>query len=245
MTSLPPEPLADDEVHVWWLRAADAAPDLHAAALAWMSPDERVRHDRYAFERSRELYRLTRWLVRATLSRYAAVAPASWRFVTNAHGRPDVEAPAPHRDLRFNATNTAGLVALAVARGREVGVDAEDTSRPGPTVEVADRFFAPAEVTALRALPTPAARRERFFAYWTLKEAYLKARGLGLSLPLDAFAFTLEEAGPRIAFDPRIADVPESWHFERHRPTPQHRLALAVRASGSPPQVTVREALSG
>lgn len=221
-------PLGVGEVRAFWLLAAEAPPEAHADALAWMSSEERRRHDRFAFEHSRAEHRLTRWLVRATLSRFAPVEPGAWRFVPNAHGRPEIAGPETRFGLRFNASNTRGLVAVAVARDHDVGVDVEETSRP-PALEMAPRYFAPREVAALDALPA-SERAERFWAHWTLKEAYIKARGMGLALPLDAFAFDVDTDPVRVAFDPRVADDPARWAFSRHAPTPRHRLALAVPA---------------
>ena len=98
-------------------------------------------------------------------------------------GKPTIAHPKDIAPLSFNLSHTERLIVCLVALDREVGVDAEDTERAGETVEVADRFFSPTEVAALRALPAQS-RRRRFFQYWTLKEAYIKARGMGLSLPL-------------------------------------------------------------
>ncbi|MNS48137.1 4'-phosphopantetheinyl transferase sfp [compost metagenome] len=229
------------DVEVSWI--TDRAPAaIHDLALDWMQPDERARHDRFAFEHSKAEFRLARWLVRTTLSRHAPVAPADWRFETNAHGRPAIARAHGLPDLRFNLTHTPGLLAIAVARGREVGLDAEDITRPGETIGIAHRFFAPTELEALLALPDEADRHERFFALWTLKEAYIKARGLGLALPLDSFAFTWREDGLAFSCDARAEDESTRWHFTRHRPTPRHALALAVeRQGGEPPVVAWRE----
>ena len=123
----------------------------------------------------------------------------------------------------LNLSHTDGLVALAVAK-TPVGVDVEDLQRRGRTVELSDRFFAPSEARALRALPE-AAQRSRFFDLWTLKEAYIKARGQGLAIPLASFAFDLDH-GP-LAFQPQPGD-PIIWQFARMDPTPRHRLALAL-----------------
>jgi 4'-phosphopantetheinyl transferase len=219
------------DVEVTWI--TDRAPGaIHDLALDWMQPEERARHDRFAFEHSKAEFRLARWLVRTTLSRHAPVEPAEWRFETNAHGRPAIARAHGLPALRFNLTHTPGLLAIAVAHGREVGLDAEDTWRPGETVGIAHRFFAPAELSALLALEAEHDRHERFFALWTLKEAYIKARGLGLALPLDCFAFTWPETGLAFSCDPRAGDDPSRWHFTRHRPTPRHALALAVERQG-------------
>jgi 4'-phosphopantetheinyl transferase len=227
-------PLPDDEVHLWYLLTEQVTdPALLTAYEALLTPEERARRDRYRFEHSRREYLLTRALVRTTLSRYAPVAPAAWRFSANEYGRPEIEAEA-HRALRFNLSNTQGLIACVVTRGREVGVDVEDTERSGETVSIADSFFSPSEVAALRALP-PELRRSRFFDYWTLKEAYIKARGMGLSIPLDQFSFLLRPQAPiGIAFDPRLGDDAATWQFERFALSPRHRTAVAVRRGSGP-----------
>src|SRR6185295_18612851 len=120
---------------------------------------------------------------RTTLSHYAAVDPTAWQFARNRRGRPEISGPLGVAPLRFNLSNTAGLIACLVTLGVDVGVDVEDTHRRGETVRIANRFFSASEVAALEALP-PERQRQRFFEYWTLKESYIKARGMGLAIPL-------------------------------------------------------------
>jgi 4'-phosphopantetheinyl transferase len=218
------------EVHVWctWLDGLEDA-SLFASYAELMTAGERARNARYMFERSRREHLVGRALVRTTLSRYADVDPRAWVFREGERGRPEIDGPAGAPPLRFNLSHTTGLVALAVATGRDVGVDVEDAARDRTTVEIADRFFSPREVADLRALPAEA-QRDRFFTYWTLKEAYIKARGLGLAIPLHHFSFLLSPSAPvGIAFAPELDDDPASWQFERMRPSPRHHLAVAVR----------------
>jgi 4'-phosphopantetheinyl transferase len=197
-----------------------------------LSPEERTRERRHLRAGDRERFVIARALVRLQLSRFCPRPPRDWRFETTAHGRPEIaEACRPSPPLRFNVSHTAGVVVCAVTSDRAIGVDVEriDRSRTG---DVAARFFAPAEVAALQTL-APEQRAREFFDYWTLKEAYIKARGLGLALPLEHFAFSLSPAAPpAIAFDGEIADDPGAWQFVQAWPTPAHRLALAVRRSG-------------
>ena len=131
------------------------------------------------------------------------------------------------------------LVEHAFHRAR-VGVDVEHVGRQ-LLHDVAGRHFAPKEVTDLRSLP--AAEQDRvFFDYWTLKEAYIKARGFGLALPLGDFAFKLNPPhAPEIAFEPALKDDPATWQFLQDWPTPTHRLALAVRRDGNDLPVRIRE----
>lgn len=218
-----------------WLVWADAArePELVARYRALLSDEERARAGRFHFDRDRHLYTVAHALVRTRLSHYEPdVAPTAWRFEVNRYGRPEVT----RGDLRFNLSHTRGLVACAVTRGREIGVDVENVGRVGQTVAIADRLFAEHEVRALRALPE-AEQRERFFTYWTLKESYIKARGMGLSLPLAHFAFEVgDTASIEIAFDAALDDDPARWRFGVVRPGPEHALAYAIERRGDDPQ---------
>jgi 4'-phosphopantetheinyl transferase len=213
----------------------------HEAYLALLAPEEHERMARLVFERDRRRFLLTRALVRTMLSRYAGVPPAAWAFIANVHGRPEIlDRPRGVPDLRFNLSHTEGLIACAMTIGREVGVDVEHVQRR-LTQDVAGRFFAPSEVNNLKALPDDEQARA-FFDYWTLKEAYIKARGFGLALPLGDFAFTLAPpAPPQIAFEPALEDDPATWQFVQDWPTPVHRLALAVRREGADLPVRIRK----
>ena len=227
------EPLPHNAVHVDLVDPNSAeAWAHHEAYRALMSPDEHERMQRLIFERDRRRFLLTRALVRTALSRYAAVAPADWKFVPNAYGRPEIlDRPANVPDLRFNVSHTDGLIACAITVGREVGVDVEHIRRR-LTHDVAGRFFAASEVYDLRELP-PDEQERVFFDYWTLKEAYIKARGMGLALPLADFAFRLNPLrAPKVVFEPALDDDETTWQFAQAWPTPVHRLGLAVRRTG-------------
>jgi 4'-phosphopantetheinyl transferase len=209
-------------------------PELLAAYAALMTPEEKARHDRYLFERDRNLYLATRALCRSVLSRYAAVDPAHWRFAEGERGKPYIESPKVAPALHFNLTNTLGLVACAVSTVYpQLGIDAENLLRPGETVNIADHYFSPGELRGLRAQPV-AAQRERFFCYWTLKESYIKARGHGLALPLAQFCFLLDD-GPEIGvtFDPRLFDHAPRWRFALLRGSPSHMVAVGADTGGA------------
>jgi 4'-phosphopantetheinyl transferase len=230
MPPLRPTPLPDGEAHVWFVESDDERGEaLSVSPLSLVTDDEQARHDRYKFERNRREYRITRALAREVLSRYADVAPLDWRFAPNAWGRPAICAPEGAPALRFNLTNTDGLVACIVSSRHEVGVDVEPIDRRSETTSIAHRFFSPSEVRDLFALP-PEQHHARFFDYWTLKEAYIKACGMGLAIPLDHFSFHLEAARPiTISFHPDRADDPAAWQFAQFRPTARHLLSAAVR----------------
>lgn len=227
--------LGREEAHVWCVCPDSLVePALLEAYGELLSEEEQARRQRFYFEKERREYVVTRALVRATLSRYAQVDPRVWRFQTNAYGKPEISSPQNIPPLRFNLAHTNGLIACLIVLNREGGIDVEDTEQSGATVEVAEQFFSRAEAQALRALPE-SARRQRFFEYWTLKESYIKARGLGISLPLEQFSFHLTEGQSiRISFDPRLKDDPSSWQFAQIRPTPRHLIAVALRRSQGP-----------
>jgi 4'-phosphopantetheinyl transferase len=239
--------LDSGEAHLWYVdpeRVTD--PDLLADFQDLLSPQERLRQRAFAFARDAHQYLVTRALVRLVLSGYAAVPPRSWELIPNVWGKPEIRGPAETSaglsvpPLRFNVSHTRGLIVCAVTLGVEVGVDAESLERTPLSLEVADRFFAPSEAAHLR--QTPAERRwEMFLDFWTLKEAYIKARGLGLNLPLDEFAFQLGPEGVSISFTPRMQDDPHYWQFARYSLERSHKLAVALhRPPGQDIRVQLR-----
>jgi 4'-phosphopantetheinyl transferase len=126
------------------------------------------------------------------------------------------------------------MVACAVALAHDVGVDVEDTTRLGETIDIAERFFSKTEVEELRALPAHL-QRERFFDYWTLKEAYVKGRGMGLSIPLHKFTIIFGHMpGPNVVVDPDFDDGAR-WQLSLTSPTARHRLSSAICLGDDPP----------
>jgi 4'-phosphopantetheinyl transferase len=180
------------------------------------------------------MFLATRALVRTALSSYVDVEPQAWRFAEGTHGKPYVTEPLGPQRLHFNLTNTPGLVVCAVSRAfDQVGVDAEWLGRATEPMGLADSHFSPIEVQALRAVP-PGLRRGVFFRYWTLKESYIKARGLGLALPLDQFSFLLHKGAPiRIAFASTLHDDPDHWRFALFSASSSHLVAVGVDTAGA------------
>jgi 4'-phosphopantetheinyl transferase len=220
-------------VHLWYTLSDDIAPSAAVDAyLGLLSPEERIRHARFLNERAQHEYLITRALCRTVLSSYADVAPVDWRFRANDWGRPEISVPELGH-LRFNLSNTRGLVACAVALEGEIGVDVEAMDRAGDLLGIADRFMATPEAKDIHALP-PDTQAIRFFTYWTLKEAYIKARGMGLSIPLDKFWFLLDStvsasSPARLVLAPDMDDDASGWSFAQLQPTDRHLLAVARR----------------
>jgi 4'-phosphopantetheinyl transferase len=222
------EALPAGEVHVWVVRlAASQRPERLQVCAAMLSASECERAARFRFERHRRAWIVAHALLRSALSHYAPVEPRAWEFEAERHGRPRIAGPSGAPPLRFNLSHTDRLAACAVATDLDVGVDVESASRLRHPLEIAERYFDSRETRELRAL-TRDERTDRFLDLWTLKEAYVKARGEGLSIGLDRMRFILEEAGPRVVFDPKLGDDPDHWQFELHEPAAGLRLALAV-----------------
>lgn len=229
-----------------WLASYDEIGDerLHAAYRQLLAPDERAQEPRFYFARDRRRYLVTRALVRTVLSRYLAVAPRDWVFSTNAYGRPRIaNAEASGAGLEFNISHTHALIVLGVTKQRALGVDVENVRDREAALAVADHYFAPPEVEALRATPAHQ-QQDRFFEYWTFKESYIKARGMGLSLPLDKFSFHYsDDRAVEIAIDPVLADAPARWQFWQFRPSPQYLVAVCAERSAAPSRLTVRRTI--
>ena len=223
------------EAHLWYVladRLDDA--DLHTRYQALLSGAERERYCRSANEQRRHEFLVTRALCRTTLSRYADVDPADWSFAANRYGRPEISAPGDVPQLRFNLSHSAGVIACVVTLDVDAGVDVEDIHRGTDIVRVARRYFSPLERAALRTLPADR-QRQRFFEYWTLKEAYIKARGSGLSIPLNQFSLHLDDGMPiTISFASQLHDDPHAWQFARYRPSDRHTMALALHRGSAP-----------
>jgi 4'-phosphopantetheinyl transferase len=221
--------LAAGQVDVWLVASDEISADDLRSYERLMSSDEHARWTRFVVPKPRLQHLVARALLRTTLSRYVKVAPGRWQFDTNAYGRPHIAAPTLASDLRFNISHTDGLVALAVANGLEIGIDVENVTRSLDVSQLAPSVFAPAEVATLERT-AELDRADVFFSFWTLKEAYIKARGMGLSLKLDGFAFDLSGTHPRVSFNDRCPDDPSRWQFRRYLPTATHALAVAVSA---------------
>jgi 4'-phosphopantetheinyl transferase len=144
--------------------------------------------------------------------------------------------------LSFNISHTHSLIVLGVTRRRALGVDVENWQTREVSIEIADRFFAPTEVKALSGVP-PHQQQYRFFEYWTFKESYIKARGMGLSLPLDKFSFHYpHDRAVEIAIDPELADDAARWQFWQFQPGPEYLVAVcAERVGDQPPRLIVHQ----
>lgn len=209
---------------------------------ALLSADERAVQARFRFAKDQRRYLVTRALVRTVLSRYADVRPQDWGFSAGPRGRPVISAPRAAPALEFNISHSADLVLLGVTAGRTLGIDTESVATREADIDGLDRYFAPEESAALLAL-APGDRRRRFFELWTLKESYIKARGLGLAIALDAFRFELAgERGLTLHMRPELGDSPGRWRLWQLALRSGYLAAVcAARGADEPPHIILRE----
>jgi 4'-phosphopantetheinyl transferase len=229
--------LQPGDVHLWLVDcAAIHDPALLARYRDLLSEEEYARQQRYRFQRDRHRDLVARALVRTSLSRYAGVDPANWRFEQGEHGKPRlVAAPEP---LNFNLSHSHERVVCAIARN-PVGVDIEYCGRANDVLAIAERYFSASESRDLFALAQDE-QRERFFDYWTLKEAYMKARGEGIALGLGNFSFSFAASEAiAVGFDACLQDDPCEWQFRLMCPQPDYRMAVALRERHAPLSVQV------
>ncbi len=236
------------DIDVWLTFYDEIVDDRHLASLRLLLNAEEIAQERrFYFADDRKRYLVTRAMLRTLLSRYAPIPPEQWLFSKNAYGRPAISDAILNteiraRDLTFNISHTRGLIVLGVTRGRDLGVDVENVATRSISLDVADRFFSATEAAELSRIP-PDRQQDRFFEYWTFKESYIKARGMGLSLPLDRFSFEFpHHDAVRLSIDAELNDVAERWSFWQSRPSPDHLMAIcAERSLGDPPLITMRK----
>jgi 4'-phosphopantetheinyl transferase len=181
--------LQPGEVHVWFARL-DRTPARLTRMRTILSPDEIARADRFYMEVHRNRFIVARALLRDLLAGYLGQPPGAIRFEYNEWGKPALAPGLAPNDLRFNLSHSQDLAMYAFVLEREVGVDLEMIRAEVANERVAENFFSRREVETLRALPREH-QAEGFFNCWTRKEAYVKARGQGLSIELDSFDVSL------------------------------------------------------
>lgn len=238
--------LGKDEIHIWLTRPEQIQQTVLLDYYRQiMTPDEQARQQRYKFAKDQHSALITRGFVRTLLSRYYPCAPQDWRFEKGEKDKPEIiDKP---DELRFNLSHTDGLIVCALARKHDVGVDVEDISRNSDVLNIADRYFSEHEVKELFSLPE-AEQRSRFFDYWTLKESYIKACGLGLAIPLGDFSFHINaapkdsriNANIRLGFSEKRNDNPDNWQSWLFYLNQQYRMALSINHGHDQAQYSVR-----
>jgi len=219
--------LANDETHVW--RASlDESPSQIDNFRRTLASDEQTRALRFFFQIDRERFIVGRGILRVILGLYLSSAPELLSFLYNSYGKPAMAGESGRDAIHFNVSHSNGSALYAFTRGREVGVDLEHVRDDLEVDLIATQFFSPREIAALRALPAEQ-RKYGFFNCWTRKEAYIKAKGEGLSLPLEQFDVSLIPGEPAALLSTR-PDLHEAqrWSLQELTFGTGYAAALAV-----------------
>ncbi|MHB8383168.1 MAG: 4'-phosphopantetheinyl transferase family protein [Candidatus Binataceae bacterium] len=214
-------------IHVWRasLIISDDAMDPFETLL---SKDERERAARFHFVRDRRRFTVARAILRLIIGTYLRMRPATVRFSYGPNGKPRIEDACGGESLSFNLAHTGETVLYAFCRNHELGVDVEQIDRRVEFRQIARQFFAPEEIKSIEMLPRDQQGR-RFFEIWTRKEAYLKALGAGLSIPLNEFEVVSVERESHTA-DPKQR---RDWTIQQFEPRIGYMGALATRSDQS------------
>ena len=222
------EPLSSGEITVWLCRVESLSDADLAAMDSVLSEEEHARRDRFVFAEDRRAFTAAHALLRTTLSRYGGRPPRDWRFETTSHGKPFLAPPqAGDPPLCFNLSHTRTAVACAVVIGADLGLDVQECGHSADSLGIAERYFTTTERKMLAGCPRGDID-ERFVELWTLKEAYVKAVGAGLSMPLDSFEFSFGDS-PGLTFDG--PQDPSRWRFWLAALSQTTRIALAASAA--------------
>lgn len=223
--------ILESEIHLWHADKADfPLPELQDHCFDWLTEKEQHRYQRYYFDTHRQQLLLGRFLARSVLSQYTeTIDPGDWRFVENEYGKPAID-PLQNQDkLFFNLSHSGDKLVLAVARLEQIGIDIERSDKARRVQKISSRFFSAREVEELLALAEEA-WQQRFYQLWTLKEAYIKACGLGLAIPLQHFSYGFPDATRlSVSFDAQRADDPAHWQIWQLAMKGDYELALAVK----------------
>ncbi|TMM44807.1 4'-phosphopantetheinyl transferase family protein [Colwellia ponticola] len=242
--------LTHNEIHLWITKPEEliGQDELLAIYSRLLTNTELAKQQRYKFAKDRHDALITRAFIRDLLSYYADIAPQNWQFEKGNKDKPEVvNCPLP---LRFNISHTKNLIICAVTLDDDIGCDVENIGRSNNVSAIAERYFSATETQELFSLPE-AQQRNRFFDYWTLKESYIKAWGLGLAIPLADFSFNINSATTNyndlftikgditLSFAEHRVDNCEVWRSWLIYPTAnidekqEHRIALSVKAKAN------------
>ncbi len=223
--------LPEHEAHVWLVEPESIRDSAVLADFrAVLSAQERQQCDRFHFPQDSHRYLVSHAMLRQVLSGYADLAPADWRFSRSKHGRPEIansDAPA----IRFNLTHTHGLAACIVMQSDDCGIDAEKLDSRHNITGIAQRMFSEEEFHHLEPL-NGSALSEAFYSRWVLREAFVKAKGIGISYPTRKLHFHIQDDNSiQLSFDPDLDEDDSYWRFRLLRPTDDHVAAIALRSN--------------
>ena len=217
--------LEDNEIHIWRAFLECETSVLHGLNAS-LAPDEKTRAARFVFQRNRNRFIAARGILRKLLGAYMHQPALDLNFTYGPDGKPALRVNEGEPSIHFNLSHSHGLAVYAISTHREVGIDVE-AIRPGVAgEEIAGRFFSKRELAELHSLPREF-RDEGFFLCWTRKEAYLKAQGSGMGIPLDSFEVSLTPGQPEVL---RSADC-SRWSLRSLQPAPEYVGAVVGEGS--------------
>ena len=225
--------LPGNEIHLYFAYPGEITePGLLEQYASLLTDEDRELMSRFFYTRHRHQFLITKALLRSCLSGYFQVEPADWRFDKNNYGKPQIGFPKKSGPVRFNISHCDGLIMCGITRQHDIGVDVEDAKRStSASFESLSSYFSATETAEMAQLPADL-QKQRFFDYWTLKESYIKARGMGLAIPLAKFSFRF--AGERLdTFEthPDLDDDATAWQFWRISRDERYRVAVAVNSA--------------
>jgi len=217
------------QVHVWFCQPS-AICDVQKLAeyKAVLSEQELARYQRFHFEKDRHSYLVSHALLRSALSKYASLNAAQWQFVCGEHGKPALVSSSAPADLCFNLTHADGLSACVISANRRCGIDVENTHRKNKLEAVAQRMFTDEELAQL----AESNIADRFYVFWTLREAYVKALGTGLAGSSKEFYFEVGQSDSNVSLHHRNSTAAtQNWQFGLYQPTAAHVLAVGIESA--------------
>ena len=230
---VPPSEISEvrpDEVHVWRIALLQPEEVIQHCRES-LATDEIERADRFYFDKDRNGFTVARGALRQLLGAYLNLAPRVVNFTYGPQGKPALAVPQSSSGVRFNLSHSGEIALLAVSRDRELGIDVERIRADFASGEIATRFFSPEECAKLEQVPANASV-DAFFNCWARKEAYIKARGEGLSIPLDSFEVAFAPGEKPALLQVKTGDQHFSrWHFHELHPGPGYKAALAVEGN--------------
>lgn len=217
------------EAHLWVVKPESIQNKMILdVCMDSLSDEEHKKYRRFRFAEDRHRYLVSHALVRNVLSKYAEISPGAWVFSQSDHGRPEVANPGLSA-LRFNLSHTRGLVACIVTSSCDCGIDVERAHVRHNPIGVAKRMFSNLEFEHMQKL-SGREQLDYFFTRWTLREAYTKARGIGITFPTHKLNFNIKSTGEvNIEFQADIQDKNEDWQLELLPLTEEHIAAAAIR----------------
>jgi 4'-phosphopantetheinyl transferase len=226
-TALPSQPLADSDIHIWCVSLNVSPQDL-SYYRSILSKDEVNRAGRFVFEKDRDHYIAGRGLLRVILGSYLDLEPAQLEFVYGPHGKPALKPGPTDKALEFNLSHSKDLALYAFNWNRRIGIDIEYIIPMADMDNFAEQFFTRRE-TALINVLSGHQKEDAFFRTWTCKEAFLKANGSGLTVPINQVEISLDtDEVVTLSSIGNNKEQTSHWHLEILNHFPGYRAALAV-----------------